>query len=154
MLTKPQLVDVLKANYADSRMYGASLFIQELLQRKTHGYGIPQYRMTNKNTSVVITSQADYENALDPAKLLAEFPFFSEKLTSDRTASFLLTPTNIEVSFHENSKSDIPFSKFLDFGNNPDARYNVQYMIGYMNDADAALPLKIIWQRLVRVQST
>lgn len=153
MLTKPQLVDVLKANYDDNRMYGAALFITEVLERKTHGSGIPRYRMTNTNNGSLITSLTDYKNALDATKLVPAFPFMGEKLSNDRTASFLLVPTNIEVSFHENSKSDLEFSKFIDFGRSPGAKYNVQYMVGYMNDADPALPLKIIWQRLIRVQS-
>lgn len=153
MLTNQQLVDVIKANYNDDRMYGACLFIEEVHKRKTFGSGISQYRMTATGAMPsVITSLASYMAALSATGIRPEFPHFSEKLTSDRTASFLVTVTNVEVTFHQNSKSDLAFANIVDFGQDPEARYNVQYMIGYMNDADAALPLKIIWQRLVRVK--
>ena len=150
MLSNSQLVDIIKANYNDDRMYAACLFIEALHKRTDFGGSINRYRMVNQTIGSDIISLNSYMSALDDTKLKIEFPFTGEKLNGDRTASFFVTPTNIELRFSKYSASDVPFSNHIDFAEYPDAVYNVQYLIGYMNDADSVLPLKIIWQRVIR----
>lgn len=147
-MTPANLVTAVQANLADDRMYGIQLFIEKLLKRTTYGDGIEQYRMTNLTTAAKITSMADFVAAITTAGTKANFPYTGEGMQPDRVVGFEVNLTNIEVEFHPLARDDQFFSQMYDFS----VKKKFQFMLhmGYMNDGDEVVPLKVYYIRLVR----
>lgn len=153
MLTKANIAAIIKANFADDRIFSAPLFVSKLLARQVNGGGIPQYRMTNKTTGQLITTEAQYLAALDAEDFMINYPFDSEAQSTDRVTGFYVTVKNIEIRFNTHSQEDAFFARFLDFGHHPDRVYGIQMYLGYMNDGDAVLPIKLIYQRMYHLSN-
>lgn len=147
-MTPANLVTVLQANLADDRMYGIQLFIEKLLKRTTYGDGIEQYRITNLNGNVKITSVAAFSAAIAQANVVPVFPYQNEGMSSDRVVGFDVVLTNLEVEFHSSSRDDAFFSQYYDFDNKKKFQFTLH--LGYMNDGDEVLPLKVYYIRLSR----
>ncbi|MDD2819439.1 MAG: hypothetical protein PHN51_11685 [Candidatus Nanopelagicales bacterium] len=152
MLTKPQVAAIIAANFADNRIFATPLFVSKLLERSVHGGGIDRYRMTNTLTGQPITTEAEFLAAVNACDFTLNYPFDSEPMSTDRVTGFYVTVKNISIKFHQYSEEDAFFGRFLDFGRHPDHRYGVQFYLGYMNDGDEVLPIKVIWQRMYHLK--
>lgn len=148
-MTPANLVTTLRNNLADDRMYGIQLFIERLLKRTKFGEGIEQYRITNTATNTKITSITEFANAIAEASLSASFPYNGEGMAADRVVGFEVLLTNLEVQFQPQASEDAFFSKMYDFKNGQ--KYRFMFHLGYMNDGDDAMPLKVYYIRLYRV---
>lgn len=148
MLTNTQIVAIINTNFADLRMMASSLYVNKLLKRTTYGGGIPQYRMTNKTTGQPITSEAEFLTAIAAEDFTVNFPFDFDQRNTDRVTGFYVTVKNIEVRFTEHAEEDDVYSQYVDFARFPNHVYGIQFYFGYMNDGDADVPLKLIFQRL------
>lgn len=149
-MTPANLVTVLQANLVDDRMYGIQLFIEKLLKRATYGDGIEQYRITNLNDGTKITTVAAFSAAIAAANVVPMFPYQNEGMSSDRVVGFDVLLTNLEVEFNSNSRDDSFFSQYYDFDKKKKFQFTMH--LGYMNDGDELLPLKVYYVRLSRKQ--
>lgn len=149
-MTPANIVTVLQSNLADNRMYGVQLFIENLLKRNKYGDGIEQYRITNLTTAAKITTIAEFSAAIEAASVKPVFPYTNEGMSSDRVVGFDVYLENIEVEFNSNSTEDSFFSQFFDFDKKKKFKFLMH--VGYMNDGDEVVPLKVYYVRLIRKQ--
>ena len=149
MWTPTQIAQNLKANLDDPRMLSAALLIQDLLERQAPEVGVPQWRMTNTATQMPIKSVAEFIAAVDATQLQSSYPYQGERFNGDRVSGYELTPLNIALRFHLNSEEDKQFALKYSFFSECDVVYRFCFYMAYMNDSDAALPLKISSVRIV-----
>lgn len=144
LITSAQLKDVLDKNFADIRTTSILLFVRDLLERKTHGGGIQQYRLKNKATDAYITTVDEFIAAIDADSLKMTYYRFSEKMGGDRIHPFAVIVDNIEVELTEHSEEDSNYT--VTFGMKAN---RVMFLLNYLSDADPELPLKVFEIRLV-----
>lgn len=144
MLTNIQLKDVVAQNLADLRIYAIQAFLTRLIARKTHGSGIEQYRIHDKVTNTAVTSLDDFITKLDPASLVADYFYYSDGMTGDRTHPTAVNLSNFEVKLDKNSPEDSVY--FSMFG--AEAK-NILLLLNYLSDGDLDLPLKVFEIRLI-----
>lgn len=144
MLTNADLKTILTENFADVRCTSILLFIRDLLERKKHGGGIEQYRVTNTKTGQVVTSVDDFIAGLDTDSLNMAYYRFAEKMGGDRIHPFCVIPENFEVTFNTNSDEDSNYTVSYGF-----KASKIMFLINYLSDADPGLPLKVFEIRLV-----
>lgn len=149
-MTKVELVQLLKDNLADNRLYGFKLFLEELIERKTHGSGIEQYRVHTLTPSVLpggeptktpIVSLDDFLANISPDDLDVEFKYGGYKVTGTNTAPFELIITNLVVELDHASDED---AKYIRIWGGSSTKKNISVIVSYVNDNDKELPLKIV----------
>lgn len=144
LITNTQLKSVLDANFADMRSTAILLFVRDLLERKQHGGGIAQYRVTNNLTNTKITTVDEFIAAIDTASLKMNYYRSAEKMGGDRIHPFTAVVDNLDVEINDFSDEDSVYSTSYGKGNK-----KVMFLINYLSDADGALPLKIFEIKLV-----
>lgn len=149
MLSNSDIVQILKDNLADERMFAHALMISQLSSRKATESTIEQKRLYDTKASAFVADMTGYLAALDADELRVEYPWEGEKLSGDRCTGFYVTPTNIEVVFNDRSIHDVFFSRL---GYDLTRRWNIMFYVCYMNDADPVMSLKISWVKLVPVR--
>lgn len=144
MLTNASIKTIIQNNLNDDRIFSIQSFITRLIERKTFGDGIEQYRIKNINTDTYITTLADFISNIDVTKLNAQYYYNSEKMGGDRVHPFMAYIGNYEVELNKHSEEDsIYFSMFG--GNN-----KIMFLLTYISDGDTVLPIKIIEIKLVK----
>ena len=149
MLINSDIVQILKDNLADERMFAHALMISQLASRDDAEDTIEIKRIFDTKTNAFVDDLAGYLLALDSDELRLEYPWIGEKVGGDRCTGFYVTPTNLEVVFNEWSRYDVFFS---DLGYDLNRRWNIMFYVVYMNDADPNMTLKISWTKLVPVR--
>lgn len=144
MLTAAGIKTIIENNFADDRIFAIQSFIYRLIERKTYGDGINQYRIKNTNTNTYITSLADFLTNIDTTKLVAEYHYFCDRMGGDRAHPFYAVMENYEVELNRFSKEDSIY--FNMFGEN---NKNIMFLFNYLADADPTLPIKIFEVKLV-----
>ena len=145
MITKARVKELLQINLRDERMSAIAFFINNLIQRKTHGSGIEQYRIKNTLTGQWVTSLEDFIAQIDAENLFLSYPYEGERLQSDRVTGFLATIDHYQVLWDNNAKSDKDFASFFDLS----SQRFFQFFLVYMNDGDTEVPLKASYIKLV-----
>ena len=144
MLTNAQMKDVVAQNLADIRIFAIQAFLTRLIARKTHGSGIAQYRIHDKVTDTDVTSLDDFIAKLDATSLVADYFYYSDGMTGDRTHPIAVNLSNFEVTLDKNSAEDsIYFSMF-----GGEAK-NILLLLNYLSDDDTDLPLKAFEIRII-----
>ena len=149
MLTKAQLKTVLVNNLQDNRLFAIQAYLEALIERRTYGGGINQYRIKDNMTSSYITSLSDFISKLDANSLFCSYDYNCRMLDVDKTSPFILSPGNYIVELNPNSREDSLYTSKFGEGLGQTYRYNIFFYINYLGDADPTLPLKIIHVRLV-----
>lgn len=144
MLSNADLKTVLTTNFDDIRCTSILLFLRDLLERKKHGGGIEQYRVTNTTTGTAITTVDEFIAALDETALTMSYYRFSEKMSGDRIHPFCVIPENFQVSLDSNSDEDANYTVSYGF-----KASKIMFLVNYLSDTDPALPLKVFEIRLV-----
>lgn len=145
MITKARVKELLQLNLQDERATATALFIQNLIQRKSHGSGIAQYRIINTLTDQWITSLDEFISTIDAESLFLSYPYEGERLSGDKVTGFLVTIDHYEVLWDTNSKSDKDFGSAFDLN----SQKLFQFYLVYMNDGDLDVPLKVSYVKLV-----
>ena len=149
MLTNSDIVQILKDNLADERMFAHALMISQLSSREAAESTIEQKRFFDTKTAAFVGDMTGYLAALDSNELRVEYPWEGERLSGDRCTGFYVTPTNIEVVFNDCSIHDAFFDNL---GYDLKCRWNIMFYVCYMNDADTSMALKISWTKLIPVR--
>lgn len=137
MLTEAALKTLITANLADDKLYGIQLLLTELIKREKHDAVIPQYRM--QNNLVDVTTLAGLISAIPAAtvKIETTTTYFNSAALS--TVPIVVTFPDIKVVVNSKFLSDSKLAVQHGTGN-----YKLAFVMGYVNDGDAALPLKIV----------
>lgn len=144
LISQTELKDILDKNFADMRSTAILLFVRDLLERRKHGGGIEQYRLTNKLTNTKITTVDEFIAAIDVDSLKMSYYRFADKMSGDRTHPFAVTVENIEVEFLKFSEEDAAYTSTYGV-----TASRVRFLINYLSDADPDLPLKVFEIKLV-----
>jgi hypothetical protein len=137
MLTEANLKSLIADNLADVKLFGIQLYLTELIEREKYDSVTPQYRM--QSDLVDITNLDDLIAAIPTAdmKATANASYFGAYGIS--TLPFVVEFPNIKVSVAAKYISDAKLAIQHGTGN-----YKLCFVMGYFNDGDPALPLKII----------
>lgn len=143
MLTNTELKTVIVQNLNDQRLYSLQRFLTDLIERKTHGGGIPQYRITNTLTNQPVTSLTDLIDAIHPASMKPEVVKNADALGGDRLHPFRVILDNLKVTVNRYSAED------QDYFVSGKEDLKIALYINYLSDADPDLPLKVFSFRLI-----
>lgn len=137
MLTEAALKSLISANLADDKLYGIQLLLTELIKREKHDAVIPEYRI--QNNSVDVTSFSALLAAIPAAtvKIETTTSYFTSAALS--TIPIVVTFPDIKVVVNSKFLSDAKLAVQHGTGT-----YKLAFVLGYLNDGDAVLPLKII----------
>lgn len=144
MLSNADFKDIIAQNLTDPRIFSIQSFLTRLIERKTHGDGILQYRIKDKITNTFVTSLDDLITKLDAGSLACDYFYYSDKMAGDRTHPTAVNLSNFVVSLDEHSPEDAVY--FGMFGREDK---NVLLLLNYLSDGDSVLPLKIFEIRLI-----
>lgn len=149
MMTKAQLKTVLVDNLQDDRLFAIQAYLEALIERRTYGGGINQYRIKDSVTNSYITSLSDFISKLDANSLFYSYDYNCRMIDVDKTHPFILSPGNFIVELDPNSGEDSLYTSKFGEGLGQTYRYNIFFYINYLADIDTTLPLKITDVRLV-----
>lgn len=150
MMTKAQLVTLLKSNIADTRLFAVKLFLEELITRQQHSSGIEQHRVYTLVPSVIpggektknyITTLEELLTAITPSDIKLEYMYGSFKVTGSTTPPVSLTLTNLIVELDHASDED---EVYIRHWGGSEIKKQLAFTLTYVNDNDAVLPLKIV----------
>ena len=144
MLTSSDFKNIITANLNDDRIFSIQAFLARLIERKTYGNGIEQYRIRDRITNSWVTSLNDFIFKLDTNSIKADYFYYSDKMTGDRIHPIAVNLTNFDVYLNEYSGEDIIY--FSMFGKGVK---HILFLINYISDNDPVLPLKIFEIRLI-----
>lgn len=145
MISKERVKELLQLNLRDERITSAALFISNIVQRKTYGSGVEQYRIKNTLTGQWVTSLDEFINSISQDDVFLSYPYEGERLAGDKVTGFLATIDHFEVIWNPESKSDKDFASFFDLK----TQKLFQFLMVYMNDGDTTLPVKATYVKLV-----
>lgn len=129
---KDNILASLKASLVDTRSAGATITLEELLERKKYsGDIVTQYRLFNTDTETEVTSITDIISAMDKDKCT----FVS--ISSDRISIHVIVD-NIKVRWVNNCPEDRELRNQIGSGT------KLLFGLNYMNDNDTTIPLKIV----------
>lgn len=144
MLSSADFKDIITANLNDDRIFSIQAFLTRLIERKTFGDGIEQYRIKDKVTDSWVTSLEDFIAKLDANSLKPDYFYYSDKMTGDRVHPTAVNLSNFDIYLNEYSNEDSIY--FSMFGK---GMKHILLLINYVSDADPDLPLKIFEIRLI-----
>lgn len=150
MLTKADVVANLKLNLDDPRMHGICLFIDKLIRRENPEPTITAYRVMNKDTNTLVNSFSEFVSGINAAGISMSYPFGVVQLTTDRVTGYNVVVDNLHLNFNPRAKDDEVFDEMFGFHSNPTRPYKFSFHMAYLNDADAALEVKICNVRLIQ----
>lgn len=148
-MTKTQLVQLLKDNLADSRIYPIRLFLEDLVERKVILDGVEKYRMYTLTPSLVpgeeptrtyITSIEGFLASITEEGITPGYPYFTYKPHSNMTTPLSVDVTNIHVEISHYTEED---NKYVQMWGSKITKH-VNFILAYTNDNDTTLPLKIV----------
>lgn len=143
-MTNADVKDIISQNLTDPRIFSIQCFLARLIERKTHGDGILQYRIKDKVSNTYVSSLADFIAKLDTNSLVPDYFYYSEKMSGDRTHPTAVNLSNFVVTLDEHSQEDAIY--FGMFGREDK---NILLLLNYLSDGDSVLPLKIFEIRLI-----
>jgi len=144
MMTNADVKDIISQNLADPRIFSIQCFLTRLIERKTYGDGILQYRIKDKVTDTYISSLDDFIAKLDTNSLVPDYFYYSDKMSGDRIHPTAVNLSNFIVTLDEHSQEDAVY--FGMFGREDK---NILLLLNYLSDGDLVLPLKIFEIRLI-----
>lgn len=142
MITGTSLKSILVNNLNDIRMTSIALFLEELIVRKEPIEEQYRYRVLNKLTGNYITSLDDFKNAIDPDSLKMGYFYNSDVMTGDRVHPIIVGLNNFQITLKDFIPEDNKY--FETFGRIT----RINFLLNYLSDGDAELPLKIFEVRL------
>lgn len=144
MLSNVDMKDFVIKNLNDIRIFAIQAFITRLIERKKHGDGVKQYRIHDKITNTDVISLDDFIAKIDPVSIVADYFYYANGMSGDRTHPFAVNLSNFNITLDKNSEEDgIYFNMF-----GGDAK-NILLLMNYLADGDIDLPLKIFDIRLI-----
>lgn len=149
MLTKSDFKGMIAQNLADPRLYAIQSFLVRLIERRTFGDGIEQYRITDKKTNAPVTSLDDFIAKLDADSLFADYFYYSDKMQGDRTHPTAVNLSNFVVNLDEHSQEDSLYYGMFGRDTKHNDDKNILILMNYLSDGDLDLPLKIYEIRLI-----
>lgn len=145
MSIKSELSTLLISALQDIRCAAPRLFIEDLIERTNAVGSIPQYRITNTDTSTPVTAISNLLTLISEDNINIRL---SNSLTSssfkDKTKPVFITLKNIEVNLSEHSEDDTFYSSVASSTKN-----TICFMMGYVGDNDTGLPMKLLDAYLV-----
>lgn len=142
MITNTSLKSIIVNNLNDIRITSIALFLQELIERKDPIEEQYRYRVYDNVAKRYITSVDDFKNSIDPDSLKLAYFYNSDKMTGDRVHPLIANVGNFSIKLEKFIPEDNKYFEF--FG--PVTR--ISFLINYLSDGDADLPLKIFEVRL------
>ncbi len=145
MLSHSDLKNIIISNLADDKIVGVQYYLTELLERRKHGDGIPQYRIKNTLTDTYVQTLVDIGSSIDAASMSVFcHPMESKLSTNQMVMPVIVYVNNLTVELIRISDSDVYFGSASGTGIK-----KLAFTVGYTGDGDADLPLKIINVKLV-----
>lgn len=144
MLSNTQIKDVIIQNLGDSRIFAIQAFLTRLIKRNKYDSNIKQYRIYDKVSNTYVVSLNDFISKIDAASLIADYFYYADGLTGDRTHPIAINLSNFTITLDKNSEEDSIY--FNMFGSESK---NILLLLNYLADGDTILPLKIFEIRLI-----
>ena len=148
-MTNAEIVQLLKDNLADPRLFAVKLFLEGLITREVSGDGIEENRIYTLTPSLVpgeeptktyVTSLTDFLSKLDADEVTPEYMFGSFKADGKSTPPFSVTVDNLIVELDHNSDEDDTYFRY--WGGST-VKKQISFILSYVNDNDKELPIKI-----------
>lgn len=142
---KSQVIDLLKSSAKDIRSYSSVLTVERLMPRNDPR-GAEPFRLTNVETDTPITTMDEFMLAVTADNTRVE-PYNQGMRNYASVAQLLLvTSDNVKLTLDQYCKEDQQLINTGGLGVN-----RVSFILGYVNDADEAQPLKILGTILTEV---
>ena len=138
MLTTVGIKTILNDNLTSDTMYGLQLDLTSLIVRPNALTG-NQYRIHDTKTDTDVTSLDDFKTKLDADSLVMKVYRQAYRVESGFIKPFIVTPSNYKVKLIETNSNDAEYIDLFGFGTK-----SINFIVGYLSDADTVLPLKII----------
>ena len=140
MTLKADLATEAVAALQDIRCAAIRLLLEDILVRRTHGGGIPQYRVYLKGTDTPVQDFASLLTHFTESSILVTYDSLPGNSSfQDKTKPVTLIVTDLEVRFLNRLDEDAFFTER--FGRDATT---ITVTLNYLADADTALPLKAI----------
>lgn len=149
MLTPLDFKNIITNNLTDQRIFSIQAFITRLIDRKTFGGGVEQYRIYDKTTATYVTSLADFITKLDVNSIIPDYFYNADKMTGDRIHPIAINLTNFVIRLNINSDEDNYYHSV--YGAGALDNKSILLLANYISDGDLVLPIKLYEIRLITV---